>query len=51
MAPAILIYLALSFRQGAKKIADKMDHDEEKFEQDLLAIYAPMEYGKEDDNE
>jgi len=52
MAPAILVYLALTYWRGTKAIACQMDDDDEKFEEDLMAIYAPTECGeKEADDE
>jgi len=43
MVPVIIVYLAVSYWQGTKKIAKQMDEDEEEFEQDLVATYASEE--------
>jgi hypothetical protein len=49
MAPAILIYLALTYKRGADKIAREMEEDEREFEEDLMATYAPLKYAAEND--
>lgn len=43
MAPAILIYLGVSYWLGTRKIAVAMDTAEEKFEDDLMALAAEAE--------
>ena len=48
LVPASLIYLGRKYFKGAQEISREMDEADDKFEQDLLAIYAPMECGEKE---
>jgi hypothetical protein len=51
MAPAILIYLGVSYWLGTRKISEGMDEDEDEFEEDLMTMYAPLDVAAEAEDE